>query len=240
MTSRPLELTLEASFERLSATIPATVGIAIAAPGGAGVCSLGRWSTGVAWSTIKVPLAIAALRNDQRRARDSVFKAITESDNLASENLWSQLGTSTEAAQRLQAVIGQCGDTPTVVESRRIRPGFTAFGQTQWALSAQAQFGAQLPEMPDAAAVVQLMQNLIDRQRWGLAAKGFAAKGGWGPGKAPKDYMIRQFGIVPTESGNWGVALAAEAHNGAFNTAKAAVNRLADWLVSHLADLAQN
>ena len=74
--------------------------------------------------------------------------------------------------------------------------------------------------MPDAAAVVQLMQNLIDRQRWGLAAKGFAAKGGWGPGKAAEDYMVRQFGIVPTESGHWGVALAAEAHDGAFEHRK--------------------
>ncbi len=81
---------LEASFEELAATVPATTGIAIARPGITEVHSLGRWSGGVAWSTIKVPLAIAALRNDRARAHDLVVKAITESDNHASEQLWSQ------------------------------------------------------------------------------------------------------------------------------------------------------
>ena len=33
MTARPLELALEASFEQLSATVPANVGVAIARPG---------------------------------------------------------------------------------------------------------------------------------------------------------------------------------------------------------------
>jgi hypothetical protein len=52
----------EASFDEFAAALPATVGLAIAAPGNSEVYSLGRWSAGVAWSTIKVPLAIAALR----------------------------------------------------------------------------------------------------------------------------------------------------------------------------------
>ncbi len=42
MTSRPLELALEASFEKLAATVPANIGIAIARPDR--TFSLGRWS----------------------------------------------------------------------------------------------------------------------------------------------------------------------------------------------------
>jgi Beta-lactamase enzyme family len=236
MTSRPLELALEASFEQLSATVPANVGIAIARPDR--TYSLGRWSSGVAWSTIKVPLAIAALRNDRSRAQDLVVKAITESDNHASEKLWSQLGEPANAAQRVQAIISESGDTATVVESRRLRRGFTAFGQTQWTLGRQAHFAEQLTSIPDAAAVIDMMHELTVDQRWGLAAKGIAAKAGWGPG-VHGDYLVRQFGIVPTQSGQWGVALAAEAYDGVFETGVEVVNALSEWLVSRLPGLAR-
>ena len=105
--------------------------------------SLGDGRSGVAWSTIKVPLAIAALRSDRSRAKDLVVKAITESDNAASEQLWSRLGGPAEAARQVQGVIAEGGDTATVVESRRLRRGFTAFGQTQWTLLRQARFAAR-------------------------------------------------------------------------------------------------
>ncbi len=236
MTSRPLELALEASFEQLSAAAPASVGIAIARPDR--TYSLGRWWSGVAWSTIKVPLAIAALRSDRPRAQDLAVKAITESDNHASEQLWSQLGHPADAARQVQAVIAECGDAATVVESRRLRRGYTAFGQTQWTLHRQAQFAAQLSSIPDAADVIDMMQHLTTGQRWGLAAKGFAAKGGWGPG-IHGEYLVRQFGIVDTPSGHWGVALAAEAHDGVFETGVEVVNTLSDWLISRLPGLAR-
>jgi hypothetical protein len=225
-------------FERLTATVPATIGIAVAAPGPAGVFSLGRCSSGVAWSTIKVPLALAALRSDQRRARDLAVKAITESDNPASERLWSLLGEPADAAQRVQAIIMESGDAGTVVESRRLRPGFTAFGQTQWTLEGQARFAAQLPYVAGAAAIIDLMHQITTGQRWGLAAKGVAAKGGWGPGVAG-DYLVRQFGIVPIESGHAGVALAAEADDGAFDTGVDVLNTMTDWLIRHLPALTE-
>jgi hypothetical protein len=236
MTSRPLELALEASFAALCAGLPATVGVAIARPDR--TYSLGRWSSGVAWSTIKVPLAIAALRGDRSRAQDFVVKAITESDNPASEKLWSLLGEPAEAARQVQAVVAECGDSDTAVESRRLRRGYTAFGQTQWSLDRQARFAAELPLIPDAPAVVDLMHDLTIGQRWGLAAKGIAAKGGWGPG-LNGDYLVRQFGILPTAFGQWGVALAADAHDGVFETGVLAVDTLADWLVGRLPGLAR-
>jgi hypothetical protein len=227
---------LRVDFERLAATIPATIGVAVAAPSAAGALALGSWSGGVAWSTIKVPLALAALRSDPRRARALAVKAITESDNPASERLWSLLGEPVDAARRVRAVIGESGDAVTVVESRRLRPGFTAFGQTQWTLAGQARFAAQLSYLPGASAVIDLMQHVAAGQRWGLAAKGAAAKGGWGPGVAG-EYLVRQFGIVPIQSGHVGVALAAETRDGTFDTGVEALNAVTDWLESHLPQL---
>ncbi|BBZ47175.1 serine hydrolase [Mycobacterium parmense] len=234
MTSRPLEQALDASFEQLSASVPAQVGIAIARPDR--TYSLGRWWSGVAWSTIKVPLAIAALRRDWLGAKDLAVKAITASDNQASEQLWSLLGDPAAAARHVQRVIAEGGDTATVVEPRRIRRGYTAFGQTQWTLQRQARFAAELASIPGADDVVALMRQLVGEHRWGLAAHGFAAKGGWGPG-VRGEYLVRQFGIVPTPSGEWGVALAAEAQ--VFEAGVKVLDTLSDWALSRLPGLAR-
>lgn len=220
----------EEDFERLCATLPARIGIAAAHPGRSEVSSYGRWSAGVAWSTIKVPLTIAALRNDAMGAHDLVVKAITESDNPASEKLWSLLGEPAKAARQVQAVMCEAGDTTTVVESRRLRRGFTAFGQTRWSLDRQARFAAQLPHLGGASTVIDLMHRLTAVQRWGLAAKGIASKGGWGPGVGG-NYLVRQFGIMSTASGHVGVALAAEAHT--FETGVDVLNTMTEWLVSY-------
>lgn len=225
---------VQASFDELTGCVSASIGVAIAYPGTAGGYSLGDWSTGVAWSTIKVPLAIAALRGDPTRAEPLVVKAITESDNPASEGLWSALGEPAIAARQVQAVIAAAGDPATVVQAQRVRPGFTAFGQTQWPLSSQAQFAANLADVPGSAFVIDLMHQLAPRQRWGLAAKGIAAKGGWGPGLAG-DYLVRQFGMLPVGSGRLGAALAAEAPT--FEIGVKLLTTMAEWLMEHLPKL---
>jgi hypothetical protein len=226
---------LRTSFGQLCAGVPATTGAAVAAPGGT-LFSFGEWSTGVAWSTIKVPLAVAALRNDRPGAEGLLAKVITESDNPASEALWSQLGQPAVAAGRVQAVLEEAGDPDTVVESRRIREGFTPFGQTQWSLVRQAGFAAWLPSLGEAATVIDLMHRIAIAQRWGLAAKGFAAKGGWGPGLYG-DYLVRQFGMIPAAAGHFGVALAAQTNS--FEAGVDVLNTMADWLLNHLPDLAE-
>ena len=231
-------LSLETSFHELSGGLPAMTGIAIAAVDGTCLASFGTWSTGVAWSTIKVPLAIATLRAGVG-SHELVAQTIAQSDNAAAEELWSQLGNPVVAAQQVQAVIRDAGDATTEVESRRLRPDYTAFGQTQWSLVRQAQFAARLPYIPNASRVVDLMDSLCADHRWGLAAKGFAAKGGWGPG-VDGDYLVRQFAIVPIEAGNVGVALAAQAHDGVFETGVDVLNRLTDWFVDHLAELTED
>ncbi|POX99398.1 hypothetical protein C3469_17485 [Mycobacterium kansasii] len=225
---------LDQSFEKFAAAVPGVIGLAVAAPGRTETYTLGRWSTGVAWSTIKVPLAIAALRHDRSRAKDLAVKAITESDNVAAELLWLQLGDPPDAARRVQTVLREAGDADTVVEPRRLRPGFTAFGQTRWPLDRQAQFAAHLPGLADAVGVTDLMRQLCSDHRWGLADKGVAAKGGWGP-DSDGDYLVRQFGLFPTESGYAGVALAARTAK--FDTGVDVLNRMTDWLVNHFRGL---
>jgi hypothetical protein len=213
-------------FQDLASRLSADVGVAIASLG-SGAVSFGTWSTGVAWSTIKVPLVIAAMRAGVG-TDELVEPTIIHSDNATAEELWSRLGES--AAQRVQSVMREAGDPATTVESRRLRAEYTPFGQTQWSLADQAQFAARLPQLPDASPVVDLMRGLTTDHRWGLAAKGFAAKGGWGPG-IDGGYLIRQFAIVSDDTG---VALAAEMPDGEHEAGVDIVNSLADWLVDEV------
>jgi len=225
-------MTLEAAFDALARSMPGSVGVAIA-PVGAEPVSFGEWSDGVAWSTIKVPLAVAALRAGVAHS-DQLVASITRSDNAAAEELWSQLGDP--AAQLVQSVLREADDPATVVESRRLRAEYTPFGQTRWSLADQARFAAGLPNVPEASRVIELMRQLSTDHCWGLAAGGFAAKGGWGPGVGG-DYLVRQFAILPTKFRSVGVALAADAGDGVFETGIDLINRLADWLLEHLPEL---
>ncbi|WP_231384168.1 MULTISPECIES: serine hydrolase [Mycobacteriaceae] len=227
---------LQASFAQLANTIGANVGIAYAPVGQNQVATLGSLQNGVAWSTIKVPLAIAALHANRPNAQELAAKAVTASDNDAAEQLWASLGPAPQAAQQVQAVLRAGGDTGTAVESRRLRPEFSAFGQTQWPLARQAVFAAHLPCMAVAAPVYSLMRNTVPDQRWGLAGLNVPSKGGWGPG-AGGGYLVRQFGIVHAPAGDLAVALAAEPKDGSFGSGTAALNQLTQWLSAHAAEL---
>jgi hypothetical protein len=108
--------------------------------------------------------------------------SLTASDNAAAEQLWAHLGDPHSAAAQVQAVLRSGGDDDTVVQSRRVRPGFSAFGQTNWSLTNQAGFVAALPCLRYSDEVVALMEDVESDQRWGIGAVGLPAqfKGGWG------------------------------------------------------------
>lgn len=219
------------SFAVLAATIPATVGVAVASAGGSRL--FGSWSGGSAWSTIKVPLSIAALRSAPDRATPLVNPAIIQSDNAAAEELWSMLGDPTTASRAVEAVLRDGKDTGTVVQSQRVREGYSAFGQTEWAMQAQAGFASRLPCLAGAGPVLDDMRKLAADQQWGLAgADGVAAKGGWGPG-VDGAYLVRQLAAVSSPAGTFGVALAAQSNGGTYDAAVAAINQLGDWITQH-------
>ena len=80
----------------------------------------------------------------------------------------------------------------------------------------------------EAALVVDLMRKLTEEHRWGLAAKGFAAKGGWGPGLSG-DYLVRQFAIVSRDG--WCCHCRRRSTHGGYETGVDVVNTLTDWVV---------
>ncbi|AFU04352.1 hypothetical protein [Nocardia brasiliensis] len=230
---------LAADFTQLQPNLGGQVGLAIMPVGGGRMTIFGDWVSGIAWSTIKVPLAIAALRHDPD---DSVFEnaeaAITVSDNGAAEALWESLGDGLEAAQAVQDVIDEAGDSTTGLAGPRTRLDYTAFGQTEWTLANQVRFASRLPCLPETFQVPELMAEITPDQSWGLGnLEGAAFKGGWGPDDETGIYTVRQFGVVPTQNGMVAVALAAQADSGTYEDSTAILSRLAVLLGRHLAEL---
>ena len=228
-----------ADFAQLQTTLDAKVGLVVRAVGDAQPepSVLGDWQTGPAWSTIKVPLVIAALRReDPPDISDYMTKAIVESDNAAAELIWDGMGDPTDAAGAIQDVLRQSGDL-TVVQSQKVRPEYTAFGQTSWSLVDQARFMAHALCDPRNAQVFDLMGRIDIDQRWGLGViTGTKFKGGWGPSPQGK-YLVRQMGVVPSPSGPVIVAVAAEPDSGAFADGIKVLSTIGKWLEARLAEL---
>lgn len=228
-----------ADFRRTAAAIGAPVGVAIGPVGGVAVpaLTLGDQTTRVAWSTIKVPLAVAAERAGGPSAAE--MAAIVNSDNAAAEQLWSSLGTATEAAAAVTAVLREGADRRTVVPSEHLRAGFTIFGQTEWALPDAATFTANLPCLPGSAHVVSLMGQVAGNQQWGVEVMrtptSTGVKGGWGPGDAG-GYLVRQIGLIRYRDGQ-ATAVAMSAVGGSMNDGIASLNTLAGWLDRHITQL---
>ncbi len=225
------------SFAALEKKLPGTAGVSVAPVGRSGWVTVGSLKSGVAWSTSKVPLATAALRRSHSSSTKSLVKrAITVSDNAAAEALWERLGTPTTAAKRVQDVIRDSGDKHTVVQSRRVRPGFTAFGQTHWTTTNQARFAAGFACRTEARPVLKLMGEITASQRWGLGhVKGAKLKGGWGP--VGSGYLVRQLGVVVLPDGRtYGVSIAVWSPDG-FSRGTADLTRVATWLRGHIGQL---
>src|SRR5690606_38936782 len=76
---------------------------------GDGLHVLGQAPDETAWSTIKVPLAIAAVERAETEGAAApwpqVEAAITRSDNGAATTLWSSLGPPQQAAQAVDEVL---------------------------------------------------------------------------------------------------------------------------------------
>ena len=227
--------TLATDFAQLETRLHAAVGVAVSPVGnGQAPITLGSWKSGPAWSTIKVPLIIAALREEiPPTVTDAMTAAITESDNAAAESIWASLGDPVTAAQKVEAVLRQTGDL-TTVQSQKVLPEFTAFGQTEWSLTDQARFTSVAFCDKANVPVFALMGRVVADQRWGIGSVTDAEfKGGWGP-SPPGGYLVRQLGVLPAPNGRIAVALAAQPASGKFDDGTAALNEMATWLTAHL------
>ncbi len=236
-TQPPVVIGLSSSFAELQQSLAGSVGLAIAPIGGSQAQVFGDWEADVAWSTIKVPLAIASVR-ESGEVTDDVRAAITESDNAASEHIWRQLGDGSTAAVKVVAVLRDGGDDETLVQDVQVRPPYTPFGQTVRSLRNQALFTAHIPCIARGPEVRELMSEVVEGQQWGLSAIPRAAyKGGWGPDEDGK-YLVRQFGIVAVPGGGEiAVAMAAAPDSGTFDDGVRMVDQIGTWVQDHIADL---
>ncbi|MGC4933789.1 hypothetical protein ACLQ3C_08900 [Gordonia sp. DT30] len=235
-----------APFQRsLAKSDPGTVGIAIAAVGSDQVISLGTFTTGRAWSTLKVPVALAAERRLGSQVTAAETKAITVSDNDAEADLWARIGPGTAPVDAVTAVLREGHDLSTHVSSQDDpTPSFP--GYTMWALADQARFGAHLPCLPGTDRLLGLMGAVGPNQRWGVAdlartdrrVSSTAVKGGWGPGTGTSSgFLVRQLGIITTGGGQVAVSLAAVPRSGRFADGTAMLSKVGVWVGRNLTSL---
>ncbi|QKT06549.1 hypothetical protein HUN08_04610 [Gordonia sp. X0973] len=185
----------------------------------------------VAWSTIKVPLAIAAERK-HRGPMPQTVAAIVASDNEAAQALWASLGDGQQASAAVTAVLREAGDRRTVVPATPKRPPYTVFGQTTWSAENAARFTAGMACLPDSARVRQLMGKVDAEQRWGAATLGARAgvKGGWGPGTGG-GYVVRQLALITHRDGSQTAAAIVTFGSGtSMASGTSALNHVGAWL----------
>jgi hypothetical protein len=229
---------LDADFAQLQTQLHAVIGMAFAAVGGGQEPHLlGEGQPGPAWSTIKVPLTMAALRaQDSPQTTAAMTAAITESDNAAAESIWEGLGDPDTAATKVEAVLKGYGDQ-TRVESVKVRKEFTAFGQTMWPLGNQVRFIAGAVCDSQNEPIFSLMGHVAADQSWGIGTiPGTEFKGGWGPSQSGQ-YLVRQIGVLTTATGKVAVALAAQPDSGSFADGTKDLTTMAMMLERHLGEL---
>jgi hypothetical protein len=230
---------LAAEFQEFAETLNSGIGVVLSAVGdGTSPVTLGTWTHGPAWSTIKVPLSIAALREaPSADVTEAMRAAITRSDNGAADQVWQSLGTPDVAARRVEAVLSDAG-APATVPSVRKRPEFSAFGQTDWSLTDQVRFLSWAKCNAAYEPIFDLMGRVESDQQWGLGVfDRWEIKGGWGPAEDGK-YLVRQMGVITTPNGaQTAVAIAAEPDSGSFGDGTEVLTTLANWLKEHQNEL---
>ncbi len=195
------------------------VGAAVSATGNTDASQVqvgGSWTGGRAWSTIKVPLAIAAAQKNASTGQvtepygtscnpglsSAINLAITKSDNCAAWWLWEALGgDNSSAAQTVTDVIKSGGDSSTTVASTKgSKTGLTS-GTTSWSLVGQAIFAANIASIKNSGEVMTQMKthNAGDGSSGLNKYTSAMTKGGWG--STDGDGATRQLGVVKLGSG---------------------------------------
>lgn len=235
------EAALRASWAELEEDLSGEAGIVVMPVGGDGddAVALGDVTSAMAWSTIKVPIAVAAVAAHPGSAQISslVQQAITQSSNEAAEELWESLGSSDQARAATDKVLAAAGDRETEAGENRTL-GRTAFGYTTWDLDDQATFLSGLACTDAADPVITRMGQVIDDQSWGLGnLDGAHYKGGWGDYEGT--YTSRQMGLIPVDgtlddSPAVVVTMAVIEPDG---DGTDDLDTIADWVEDHLDDL---
>ena len=225
------------------------VGAAVTAPGNKDVSEVktgGSWDGGRAWSTIKVPLAIAAIQENASTGgvtdvyggscnpglSSAVADAIKASDNCSAWWLWQALGgDNSQAASKVTAVIKAGGDTSTTVNSVGNGRSLTS-GMTDWSLVGQAIFAANMASINGSSSVMAAMKNHgASDGNSGLNTFTAMTKGGWGDDGGTS--ATRQFGIVKLKNGKCSAVAIWTSSGSSFSV----LNKIAQVLLNHEDDL---
>lgn len=246
----------EGSFNALAQSLPAQIGLAVAPFGSSPPQQYGELQIGHAWSSIKVPILVTLMRDRGSGGLSSeeqqwATAALTASDNTAAADLFSQLeqihGGLSGASLAVQETLASSGDTSTTVATAPPPAGaVSTYGQTEWSLAGSVDFYralacGQLLDPSSTEYVLNLMEEVISEQRWGLGEAGFPSavrvgfKAGWGPeGSASGPYLVRQAGILRQGSSGVVVTMIAIDDSGSFEAGVNDLNQIAAWLREHL------
>ncbi len=241
-----------AEFSALEESLPGQAGIAIGSPGSGPTATAGSLTTGSAWSTAKVPVALRVIEEAggpsglSSSQQEEIRSALTVSDNDAALSLFADLeaayGGPGGAAAAVTEVLAEAGDTATQISSVG-RDGFTPFGQTEWSLDLQELFMSRLAAgcvvSPAASEYVLGLMGEVSSDTWGLGSAGLPArwKGGWGPGTDGR-YLARQMGVLSAGGGEAVVALAVLPDDGSFETAQSMATSVAQWAAERASSFA--
>jgi hypothetical protein len=240
------------SFAALEAEIDGEIGATIGPPGSGQVEGFGDLSSGSAWSTSKVPIALRLLQDTggpsglSEAQAEEMHRALTQSDNEAAAALFADLerkhGGTTGASAAIDEVLREAGDETTQISTQG-RDGFSSYGQTDWSLLNQERFMSALAagcinSQSSREFVLNLMGE-VSSDTWGLGSAGLPArwKGGWGPGTDGR-YLVRQMGILYVGDREAIVTLAVIPADGQFESAEAMATRIARWLAAQAESVA--
>lgn len=210
----------------------AEIGVSVRAAGT--VVHVGTLDEVRAWSTMKVPVAVAAVRRATAGKRlpllrDDLTYALTMSDNDAAMRLWTSLGTWRQSSVALTRVLHEARD-PTDAVAAENAADYTGFGDIHWSLGSQVTFADRLACLRGSAPVLDGMGQVVPVQRMGLGAlPGSRFKGGWGP-EPDGTYLLREFGLVGPAGRQVPVAYAVVPDAGSDTTARKAAEALAEAL----------
>ncbi|TXH42006.1 MAG: hypothetical protein E6Q90_10500 [Actinobacteria bacterium] len=219
--------------------------VAVANLGGTVIWGYDGRGEAKAWSTYK-PLVVAGLLAQRGgpgaltdEDRESIEAALEYSDNDSARLLLDELvftDDSGAGALQLGRLLSAAGDTQTVLPN--VAEG-EDIAEMEWTNTNQVRFlnmlgsGCLLPK-DSTEFLLGTMAKVTDEQRWGLGSVGSTAfKGGWDT-TDEGDYLVRQFGIVPTSPGEeLVVALTVKPRDSDPETANAMASDVAKWVVAH-------
>jgi len=243
---------LRGSFAQVESEVSGEIGVAYSPLGPASPQpqTLGPLQVGHAWSSFKVPISVTVMEEQEgslnSRQASLVASAITASDNEAAAALFSELEgiTGGHASAAIEKILSDSG-APTEVATAPPPPGaVSSWGQTEWELSASTRFYNALAcgaYGGDTEVILSDMENVIPEQQWGLGQSSFppgtsvAIKAGWGPdGSESGPYLVRQAGIIRSESGGAVVTIAAQDSSGSFEAGVSDLDRVADWVAENV------